>query len=98
MEKHSGLVLVDVFTLQHECEWFLRPLCCPVVVVCLLERAERQVVIAAIGIVRCPALWVAPDSVLEHLVPNKPSAGPSAGGIGPDKMRVKDVRVVHSSQ
>ncbi len=89
MVVHPRRCFVDVFLLQDQGDRFLRSYRCPGKLERLLIDRESAEVVVAFRLVQRFPLWVHPDTIFEHGVPDKASAGASACGIGAYKIRIE---------
>jgi hypothetical protein len=92
----TGLRLTDVFKLTYQCERSLRALGVRREIESIHVRCEGVVVIAAVVQIRRPALWVAPNTVLQHLVPHEAAAGAGGSRIGSHEIWIYGVGVFRS--
>src|SRR5690242_5582634 len=96
MNVRTGLRLGDVLNLTYQCKWSLCALGLGREIEGFHVSCERVVVIATVVQICRPALRVAPNAILQHLVPHKAAACAGGGRIGSHEIWICGVRVCGS--
>jgi hypothetical protein len=93
MDILTRLWLVDMLPLEDQ---YQRLLCASDrlrAIQSLRIAGEWVIVVVPVALVWCSSLWMAPNSILQHLIPNKPATGSGCRWIATNLRRVFCIRI-----